>query len=395
MNNYEILEVCLHELENGADLELLLKRYPDQADELRPILMASMGAKSMAVPAPSPEMIRRNRVKLLYRAAQLREQEKKSFTWLPTLRRIGTSLAVLFVLLFTGTQLVGASSTSLPGDQLYPVKRSWENVTLFFTFDPQARGALEVEYENERLNELQEVFSSGRSAKVEFAGIITRENGNGWWIDKVLVIISPQTQMPSQSIQVGVAVQVHGVTQGNGMVLADKVEVLPNGAALPEVEHEQETETETEEPSATPTTIETAAAPTSETETPRTQVIINTLMPTFTLQIESFTGTLLSIKQDTWKIGNTIVNVDNAEIKGVPYIGASVKAEGYFNADGTFAAVKIEILSSGSGSANQNTNNNHDNGNSGSNMNSGHDDNNNSNSGSGSDDHGGDNGNGN
>ena len=35
MNNYEVLEVCLQELENGADLELLLKRYPEQADELQ------------------------------------------------------------------------------------------------------------------------------------------------------------------------------------------------------------------------------------------------------------------------------------------------------------------------------------------------------------------------
>lgn len=394
MNNYEILETCLQELENGADLELLLKRYPDQADELRPILMASIGAKSMAVPAPSTEMIRRNRVKLLYRAAQLREQNQKSFDWLPTLRRLGASLAILLVLLFTGTRLVGAASASLPGDQLYPVKRSWETVRLFFTFDSQARSALAVTYQNERLQELQEVFSNGRSAKVEFSGVLTRENGNGWWIDKVLVIVSPQTQLPSEKLHTGIAVQVQGVTQGNGMVLADKVMRLPAGAALPEVEHEQEIQmNETEEPTATSTPIVTAAVPTMKTEAPTIVVSTNTVMPTATPQIEAFTGVLLSIKQDTWQIGTTTVNVDNAEIKGVPYIGATVKAEGYFNADGIFEATQVEILNTGSNSTNQNTNGNHDSGNS--NTNGGHDDNKNSNSGSGGDDHGGGNGNGN
>ena len=34
MNNiYDILEICLQELENGADLESVLARYPDQSTE--------------------------------------------------------------------------------------------------------------------------------------------------------------------------------------------------------------------------------------------------------------------------------------------------------------------------------------------------------------------------
>ena len=54
MNNlYEALEICLKDLEKGADLESVLFRYPDLADELRPILEASAGAKGIAAPAPS------------------------------------------------------------------------------------------------------------------------------------------------------------------------------------------------------------------------------------------------------------------------------------------------------------------------------------------------------
>ena len=388
MNNYEILETCLRELEEGAELELLLARYPDQADELRPILVASRRAKGMAVPPPSPELLRRNRAKLLQRAAQLRVREKSTFTWIPTLRRMATVLAILVILLFSGTRLVSASSAALPGDQLYPVKRSWENVVLFFTFNMQARNALEVEYENERLNELQEIFASGRSAKVEFSGIVQRENGNGWWIDKVLVIVSSQTALPSQSIQIGMAVRVEGETRGNGVVLAGKIEALPAGAALPEaeVDHEQPA-VETEEHSATPTPVATGSASESESETPDVRVITDTPVPASTPKIESFSGVLMSIGQDTWKIGDALVKVDDAQIIGVPVIGGSAKAEGYFDSNGIFIASKIEFLNSGSNDSNlnSNTNTNSDDGSSGSNINgqSGSNNNNDDHSGSG------------
>ena len=78
MNNlYEVLEVCLKDIEQGADIDTVLFRYPDIADELRPILETSVNAKAMAVPTPSKDVVRRNRAKLLQRAAELREVKVK------------------------------------------------------------------------------------------------------------------------------------------------------------------------------------------------------------------------------------------------------------------------------------------------------------------------------
>ena len=76
MNNnlYDILEICLQEIENGVDIEVILARYPEFAEELRPILQASMNAKQMAASEPSSEVVRRNRAKLLQHAAQMRER---------------------------------------------------------------------------------------------------------------------------------------------------------------------------------------------------------------------------------------------------------------------------------------------------------------------------------
>jgi uncharacterized membrane protein YgcG len=246
MNNlYEALEICLQDIEQGADVESVLFRYPDLADELRPILEASTGAKNMAVAVPSTEVVQRNRARVLQHAAQMREGQVKSSQrmWFVSLRRIAVTLAVVATLFVSGTGLVGASSNTLPGDNLYPVKRTWEGVRLLFTFNLQDREALEVEHENERLYELKELFAEGRSAEVDFRGLVTSQNGNEWIVAGVRVLISSQTDIRDPGIAVGSAVRVRGVTQGNaGTVIAERVDVLSSDAKLPDVDDEHESE---------------------------------------------------------------------------------------------------------------------------------------------------------
>ena len=251
MNNlYETLEICLQDIEQGADIETVLFRYPDLADELRPILEASVNAKGMAVLAPSMEVVRRNRAKLLQHAAGMREAKAPSSSrriWLAPLRRVAVALVVVAILFASGTGLVRAASTTLPGDNLYPVKRTWEDVLLLFTFNLQQRQALEIEHENERLDELNELFAEGRSAKVDFSGLVTLQNGTEWRVAGFPVVISAQTEMPDQPVVVGSAVRVIGVTGGDWIVLAERVKLLPPDAELPDVDHQPEIEKENNE----------------------------------------------------------------------------------------------------------------------------------------------------
>ena len=243
MNNlYEALEICLQDIEKGADVESVLSRYPDLADELRPILSASADAKNMAAPAPSTDVVRRNRARVLQLAAQMREGKVKSAQrlWFASLRRIAVTLAVVTVLFVSGTSLVGASSNTLPGDNLYPVKRTWEGVRLFFTFNGPEREALELEHENERLDEVKELFGEGRSAEVDFKGLVTSQNGNEWVVADVRVLISDQTEIRDQGIVVGSAVRVRGVTQGNNTILAERIRLL--SSELPDTDDGHESE---------------------------------------------------------------------------------------------------------------------------------------------------------
>jgi hypothetical protein len=247
---HEVLEICLEEIEQGADIDTVLFRYPEFADELRPILETSLGARNMAVPTPSAEVVRRNRAKVLQQAARLREAKVKASSrrrWRVSLRRAAVMLFVVAALFVGGTNLVRAASTTVPGDNLYPVKRTWEDVLLLFTFNLQQREALEVEHENERLHELRELFAEGRSEEVEFAGLVTSQNGNVWVVSGIPVMISTGTEIRDQGIGIGSAVRVKGQTQGDVAVIAERIDLLPPGANLPDLEEDEEHENENQE----------------------------------------------------------------------------------------------------------------------------------------------------
>jgi hypothetical protein len=59
-------------------------------------------------------------------------------------------------------------------------------------------------------------------------------------VSTVSVIISSQTEIRGGSIAIGSAVRVQGQTQGNHVVLAERIELLPAGAKLPELKDEPE-----------------------------------------------------------------------------------------------------------------------------------------------------------
>ena len=239
MNNlYEALEVCLEAMEQGVDIETSLARYPDIADELRPILQTSIVAREKAAFTPSADMMRRNRAKFIQHAAVMREAMAKpssSGIWFNSLRRVAVVLAVLAIVFLSGTGLVQASSRTLPGDNLYPVKRTWEDVSLLFTFDLTRRESLKVEHENERLEECYELIAEGRSAEVDFAGIVTEQNGNEWLVSGITIVISPQTDFHDGPVVVGDAVRVFGIVQSNDSVLVERIDQLPSGAPLPDI----------------------------------------------------------------------------------------------------------------------------------------------------------------
>lgn len=203
MNNklYDALEICLREIENGVTLENVLARFPDLAAELRPILKASVKARTLNVAsAPSPEAIRRGRAKLLQRASEMREAKvAPRRRVIPIFQRLALSLGLTATFLLSGTGLVGASATALPGENLYPVKRTWEDLQLFFIFDKDARDAVQSQFETERLHEVNELLAEGRHEVIQFAGVFMQVNGTNY-VSGVTVVVPATLQIDRKSV---------------------------------------------------------------------------------------------------------------------------------------------------------------------------------------------------
>lgn len=363
---YEVLEVCLKEIEQGADVDTVLFRHPEFAQELRPILETSIKAKAMAVPAPAEEVVRRNRAKVLQHASELRERKSAPAPrrlWSVPLRRALVTFMVVAVLFVSSTRLVRASSATLPGDNLYPVKRTWESLSLFLAFNPERREALEFEYENERLRELSELLASGRSAKVDFAGYVTRQSGTEWRVSGITVFTSSDTRLPDQPVAVGDAVRVRGQVRAGG-VAAERIELLPSGSRLPEVD-DKGLEIEEEKAEDSIKTPEVEPTKPSRTETP-----VPTLTATARPEKVSVEGSVTSVQNTLIVVNGIVMDLRFAEeVKGTPAVGAFAKAEGYRGADGIFIVIKIEFRApsggtvvpgntNGGSSVNTNTNDN-------------------------------------
>jgi hypothetical protein len=387
---YDVLELCLQEIEKGSDIETVLTRYPKYASELRPLLETSLQAMQLASPGPSPVSERRGRTKVLQHAAQIREAQAQVPSsrrfWSVPLRRTLVTLTVIGVLFISSTRLVQAASTTLPGDNLYPVKRTWEDVRVLFTLDNQAREALETEHENERLEELNDLFTEGRSARVDFAGTVMSQNGDLWEISKVPVLISAQTKLVGDRAIVGNAVRVKGYTQLGGTVMAERVDLLPAGIPLPNVGDDQNVSSGQENSEQEQQRIQGDGSDESESAAPR-QETAKTPQATPRPHEFSRNGVVDVLNGNTLVVNGQSMNISGIMIDGTPTVGAKVKVDGYFDANGTFVVTKIEFKGSGSGNGNSiKENDGKDNGGNGNN-NSGNHGNDNEN------DHGQDNGN--
>ncbi len=343
---YDALENCLQEIENGSSLENALARYPEFAGELRPLLKASMKARTMVSSEPSPEAFRRGRAKLLQRASAMTEAKRAPARRrvIPIFQRLALSVGVAATFLLSGTGLVSASTSALPGENLYPVKRTWEDVRLFFTFDQNTRAVVESQYEIERLHEVSELIAEGRHERIQFVGVFTHINGQTY-VSGVPVVLPANMQAPED----GVAVLVTGRTNAQGFVELDSLELLPDGAFVPlglPMEVETKHETHPSQGSGTDSNSNSTPSDVTPSDTGSNSndsgsepiVVTSTEQQSFEAEgfVESFSDTTLVLN------GRTIYLV-NTRIEGTLQIGAKVEVKGYYASDGRFIVTELKV----------------------------------------------------
>jgi len=394
MNNklFDALEICLQEIKNGAEVEAILARYPELAGELRPILNTAAKARKMAVPGPSPEAVRRGRARVMQRAAELREAKLAPRTRrvIPAIQRFAMAFTLAAMLLMSGSGLVNVSASALPGEHLYPVKRTWEDLRLIFVFDQNARRMLEDEYESERLHEVTELLGEGRHESIQFAGVYMLVNGASY-VSGVQVILPAGGLQPDN----GTPVVITGRTNAQGFVEIDSINALPDGVVVPvgkpiEMETEIETDSQPQPQQPQPQPEPTSLTPTSPLPSSGVQI------PGEDPDFYEVKGKLQSISPQSLIINGLTIQLGDIKVEGPVCVGVKMEIKGYYSLEGQFVATEAKSEGVCPGGPAQGTNDNgddnHNNGGSGNDGSSGGDDNSNSDDdsgGGGSNDNGG------
>jgi hypothetical protein len=364
---YTILDNCLTMLDQGSDLESCLARYPEYAEELRPLLLASMDAKSLSNLVVPSEVSRRNKSKILNAAAEMREQRsrRKPHPIFPARRIFRVSLAILLTLLVMvgigGTSLVRASSVALPGDQFYPVKLTWETILLKMTVSQAGREALEDRFEKERVEEIEGLISNNRSEKVKLYGRVAGIFPGQIVVSGITVAITPDTHVEGD-VQMQALVRVEGRTTLNGVVLADKIKVESRPSDKINQGGQDEGKNQSNDDSGkeggvsdegdssstpapgddqeiTPGTGEDSekdsnnSGPGKDQSTPKPQ--------SFEIEgvVTGYNGGVIVVD------GRSILIIPETRVRGNPAAGTQVSIRGFINEQGALVALRIEVKS--------------------------------------------------
>ena len=259
----EIFYQCIERMEQGESIESCLSSYPDQLEYLTPLLRAA--AKSLDLePAHSRLITKPGGSKRAEKVIETLKEETFSRgggqearfqhsrtrgsdpirssaepergwggMWGGMRLAVRTAVLVLAVSVMGGVFTLTASANSLPGDPLYTLKRSLEDTRLTLTVNEESRTALEVRFQQRRVEEIQALLSQGLAAEVEFQGTIGERSREIWTISGLPVIVQPGTELRGR-LEGGEIVRVEAVTLVDGRVVAEEISATAAVESMPE-----------------------------------------------------------------------------------------------------------------------------------------------------------------
>jgi hypothetical protein len=392
---HDALEACLAALEAGAEIEACLALFPDLEDELRAPLEAAEAARILGDVKIGARIDARSKAHLLASADGLR-RSPRFFINLPQPVLVGLTVAVVAIV--AGAGLFVGSASSLPGEALYPIKRGFEDISLQFAPGDAARQGLIEAYSKRRVDEVLLIHELERSVSVSFEGIVSAIASSRLAVGDIEVLIGTNTVI-DDDIAVGNKIEVHGLTQGQDTVLADRVilrefllsgsvsriasdnwligdnrvEVLSTTIITPGISEGTNVLADVRVENGKIFAVAIFALEPLRAATP-TSVPSSTPEPSFesteTREIQSetpeveedpsedddppddgddegedveFEGTVNSISSSVWVIGGQPVQIDSdTDIEDDPQVGDTVKVKAVQLSDGTLVAEKIE-----------------------------------------------------
>lgn len=164
MAKYEFenkLNDCLEKLLSGTEtVEQCLQRYPNDAQELEPLLRTAMSVHKTVDITPSPELKARIRYNLQLKMAEVGKPRRAS--WFSMQPRWATAMTAVMLVFVLGGGAVLAADSSMPGSPLYPLKILTENISLKLAGSDIEKAELSLTFADRRVEEINYLIENDK-----------------------------------------------------------------------------------------------------------------------------------------------------------------------------------------------------------------------------------------
>lgn len=212
------LNDCINRLNSGETVADCLRRYPQHAERLAPLLESGMQVRRAQADSTEATRARERQSGRFERSLNLPRQRQRSIV--PALARWAASIALILVLLAGGTTLL--AENALPGDALYPVKLWTESARMMLS---AGDSGVEAMFTARRLDEARQLITLRRSATTTLTGVVTAVG-----IDTIRIEDVP-VRVTDEVIPVGSRVEVE-VRAAGGQLTARQIRILQPPDAL-------------------------------------------------------------------------------------------------------------------------------------------------------------------
>jgi len=160
-----IFDECLDKLLKGETVDACLKSYPQFASELRPLLEVALATHQSVDIKPGPEFKARARYQLNTVLDEMEKQQSRR-SWLGWLRLAQVTVSLSLALVISGGGMVVVAGNSMPGEFLYSVKLTSEQVRLSFSLTTESKAEQYIRMADERIEEIIYLVPNGNSSEI-------------------------------------------------------------------------------------------------------------------------------------------------------------------------------------------------------------------------------------
>jgi hypothetical protein len=229
------------------------------------------------------------------------------------------SIAVL-ILVVAGGSTVYASQSSLPGDTLYPVKTTVENLQLAITTSPAVKADLYLKFTQRRIDEVQQEVKLNRNVSAQTLATFQQQ------FDDTLKELSSSDNTKASN---------NTLSHLSVVTLNQQVELEQTLASAPQIS----------QPVIQQILDETRRGNTIAQVAYANKDFLQNQPSITDKKLDSgqfsISGTLLSIQNNTWNVGGTII--ENVHLSGeIPPIGSGVELQGLVKDNNTYIS-RIDV----------------------------------------------------